>query len=66
MTDEQRPDEPPEPEADDRPQSRPTIMMRPQVSEPRKPLYRVVEVVRTLGKYWLDIVELPANGHENS
>ena len=45
--DDQRPDEPPAPEADDPPQSRPTIVMRPQVSQPRKPLYRVVEVVRT-------------------
>ena len=24
---------------------------------------RLVEVVRTLGKYWLEIVELPPNGH---
>ena len=47
MTDDHRPAEPSEPEADDPPQSRPTIVMRPQVSEPRKPLYRVVEVVRT-------------------
>ena len=24
---------------------------------------RLVEVVRTLGKYWLEIVELPPNGN---
>lgn len=24
---------------------------------------RLVEVIRTLGKYWLEIVELPPNGH---
>lgn len=26
----------------------------------------LVDVVRTLGKYWFEIVELPANGHEPS
>jgi two-component system response regulator len=26
----------------------------------------LVEVIRTLGKYWLEIVELPPNGHENN
>lgn len=25
----------------------------------------LVDVVRTLGKYWLEIVELPADGHDN-
>ena len=25
---------------------------------------RLVEVVKTLGKYWLEIVELPPNGNE--
>jgi CheY-like chemotaxis protein len=27
---------------------------------------RLVDVIRTLGKYWLEIVELPPNGHDRN